>query len=193
MRNDMTELLMHFDGGTHEGNWSNESGYDNGIGGYLYWGWIMKPSPCDTVNDTVHGRIHNHKNGLNHNYETNNEAEYMALIQFLKWFESHMYEKVGSIAQSEIMIKGDSKLILEQVFGSWKVKAENLKPLNKVAKELIKSIEVSGINIRWEHSPRSRPGQVEVDAYARDMTVGNSYCGIQGKCFCPTREEAINF
>src|SRR5437879_3064371 len=48
---------------------------------------------------------------------TNNIGEYAALIAALQWFaEQKLFE-------ADITVRGDSKLVIEQMFGSWKIKA----------------------------------------------------------------------
>jgi len=49
---------------------------------------------------------------------TNNEAEYLGLIYGL--------QKAVELNIKDILINGDSKLIIEQVTGNWKVKSKNL-------------------------------------------------------------------
>lgn len=74
--------------------------------------------------------------------QTNNYAEYMGLIEGLK------AAKAAGIKQ--LIIQGDSKLIIEQMKGLWKVKAPGLMPLHAEAKELSKNFE-----IKWGWIPRS--------------------------------------
>jgi ribonuclease HI len=62
---------------------------------------------------------------------TNNEAEYHALIDGLKAVESWKPDKL------EVCL--DSKLVVEQVNGRWRVKEERLKKLHARAKELVES------------------------------------------------------
>ena len=60
---------------------------------------------------------------------TNNYAEYMALILAL--------EKCIELNLKNIIIKGDSKLVIQQIQGNYKVKSDSLKPLyEKVVLEL---------------------------------------------------------
>jgi len=61
-------------------------------------------------------------------FNTNNYAEYMALIRGLKVAKELNIKK--------IKIEGDSKLVIEQVNGNWKVKAKGLIPLHKEIAEL---------------------------------------------------------
>ena len=70
---------------------------------------------------------------------TNNEAEYMGLIAGLKYLQS--------LNIDEVQVEGDSKLVIEQLFGSWQCKHPRLKPYYQTAKELFKSFKF--INGRW--------------------------------------------
>jgi len=70
---------------------------------------------------------------------TNNEAEYQALISLLK-------VSVKSEVQN-IDIFGDSQLIIKQVLGEWKVKAENLKPFVREAQNLYS--QIPNISLGW--------------------------------------------
>ncbi|HSS92433.1 MAG TPA: ribonuclease HI family protein [Candidatus Dormibacteraeota bacterium] len=60
---------------------------------------------------------------------TNNEAEYRALIDGLKAVKEWKPDRL------EVYL--DSKLVVEQVNGKWRIKAPELMPLHKEAKELI--------------------------------------------------------
>lgn len=60
---------------------------------------------------------------------TNNEAEYSALIEGLK--------QAIDLGLTDIVVQGDSQLVVNQVTGSWKVNSYNLKPLNAEAKKLL--------------------------------------------------------
>ena len=52
---------------------------------------------------------------------TNNVAEYRALIAGL--------EAAAATPARAVKVRGDSKLVIEQVAGRWKVKQEHLRPL----------------------------------------------------------------
>ncbi|WP_321418217.1 ribonuclease HI family protein [uncultured Methanomethylovorans sp.] len=70
---------------------------------------------------------------------TNNEAEYSALIEGLK--------QALALGWTEILVHGDSKLVVNQVAGSWKVNKDNLKPLNAEAKTLLSKFK--SVKIEW--------------------------------------------
>jgi ribonuclease HI len=61
---------------------------------------------------------------------TNNVAEYRALLLAIKL--------ARELAAEEVEFVGDSKLIVEQVRGNWKVKQEHLRPLRA---QTVKALE----------------------------------------------------
>ena len=69
---------------------------------------------------------------------TNNEAEYYALIEGLQMALENNLECIH--------VEGDSKLIINQMIGTYKVKAENLLPLHKEAMELSKRFRIITFN-----------------------------------------------
>jgi len=73
---------------------------------------------------------------------TNNIAEYRGLIAALQWAVDNNV--------TEITIKGDSLLIVEQMRGNYKVKNEGLKPLHLQARMLVMQIG----NVKFAHVPR---------------------------------------
>jgi ribonuclease HI len=64
---------------------------------------------------------------------TNNVAEYRALIAGL--------EAAVAIPSRGVKVRGDSKLVIEQVAGRWKVKEDHLRPLCARARELLAGYE----------------------------------------------------
>jgi len=68
---------------------------------------------------------------------TNNQAEYRTFIAGIEAAISHA-ESNGTTARSQsISVRTDSKLVVEQVNGRWKVKHPDLQPLCKQARELL--------------------------------------------------------
>jgi ribonuclease H / adenosylcobalamin/alpha-ribazole phosphatase len=61
---------------------------------------------------------------------TNNVAEYSGLIAGLELFAEHAPE-------AELEVRMDSKLVIEQVAGRWKVKHPNMVPLAEMARRLL--------------------------------------------------------
>ena len=79
---------------------------------------------------------------------TNNEAEYSGLLLGLNYLvDNNNYWK------SNLQIQGDSLLVISQISNKWKVKAENLKPFHKQAKDLLLYFNVTGIqHIKREYN-----------------------------------------
>lgn len=111
----MTKSILYFDGGSR-GN--------PGISGCGYVLYINTEKVSD-------GYRFISKNG------TNNEAEYSGLIDGLK--------AAISLGITELEIRGDSKLVLQQIQNKWKVKAPNLKPFHQEATNLMKKFMESKI------------------------------------------------
>jgi ribonuclease HI len=63
---------------------------------------------------------------------TNNVAEYRALLLGI--------ELVKQIAADEVEFVGDSKLIVEQVKGNWKVKQDHLRPLHTKVRDALRDL-----------------------------------------------------
>lgn len=70
--------------------------------------------------------------------KTNNEAEYMALIDCLKFCLSHGFLKV--------YIGTDSSLVWNQVNGFWKIKNDRIRPLHKEVLSLITNFEMFSLS-----------------------------------------------
>lgn len=95
----------------------------------------------------VHSVMYSHPNRV-----TNNVAEYGGLIIGLKLALEKGY--------TDIMVEGDSKLVIEQVFGTWKCNHHNMIPLCDESKKLKKLFKT--INGKW--IPREKNS--EADKYA---------------------------
>lgn len=81
---------------------------------------------------------------------TNNEAEYIALTRGLK----DLAGRCGDPAAVGLRVLGDSKLVLEQLRGAWKVRAANLRPYHAAARAEL-----------------DRFGEVELVWHRRDSSV----------------------
>jgi Ribonuclease HI len=71
---------------------------------------------------------------------TNNEAEYKAIIEALK----AALEKFGK--DNDIELYSDSKLVISQLKGAYKVKSKKMKALNEKASTLLKSFSSYSLN-----------------------------------------------
>jgi ribonuclease HI len=63
---------------------------------------------------------------------TNNVAEYRALLLGI--------ELAKELGAEEVEFVGDSKLIVEQVKGNWKVKQDHLRPLHTKARDALREL-----------------------------------------------------
>jgi ribonuclease HI len=70
-------------------------------------------------------------------YGTNNQAEYMALIEGLKVLVAELLSTKSNPVEATLEIRGDSKLVLKQLAGEWKVKNAALRKLHTSAQSLI--------------------------------------------------------
>jgi len=81
--------------------------------------------------------------------QTNNVAEYTALVRALR-----LAVELGAV---EVDLLLDSKLIVEQLLGRWRVKDVKLRPLHAEARELLRGFG------RWTaaHVPRAQNGAAD--------------------------------
>ena len=79
---------------------------------------------------------------------TNNEAEYQGLLHALK--------VAGELGFESVHIRSDSELMVKQIKGEYRVKAENLKPLFATARERLSQFRVWKIeHVRREKNKRA--------------------------------------
>ena len=83
---------------------------------------------------------------------TNNVAEYTAAIRGL--------ERARGLGATEVLLRSDSRLVIEQLAGRWKVKNPALQQLHRRARSLVGGFE----RVRFEHVPREH--NVEADRLA---------------------------
>jgi ribonuclease HI len=107
-------VLIYFDGGAR-GNPGPAA-----IGALVYDASVTPPQRLATVSERI-------------GETTNNVAEYRALIAGLRAAE----DNPARVAR----VRGDSKLVIEQVAGRWKVKQAHLKPLHAEACSLLERYE----------------------------------------------------
>ena len=88
------------------------------------------PGPAGCAFVVYRDSIKVHEFSRNLGRETNNYAEYQALLDALEYCNS---------IDDDVTIHSDSQLVIKQVKGEWKCKKEKLKPLCKRAQELMKS------------------------------------------------------
>lgn len=88
---------------------------------------------------------------------TNNVAEYQAVIDALEWLLNHR-ELIGE--SSGITFRMDSKLVASQLSGLFRVKHPNMIPLFMQVKRLAAQLQTP---VRYTHIPREQNKQA--DAY----------------------------
>lgn len=90
-------------------------------------------------------------------FATNNQAEYRALIEGVRL----------AIARGarQLLIRSDSKLIVQQILGQWAVKNEELRPFRSEARELLGRLDC------WELKHVLRDKNAEADQLA-DAALG---------------------
>ncbi len=84
-------------------------------------------------------------------YGTNNQAEYKALIEGLRSLLTELSTNGTRPADVDLAIRGDSRLVLRQLAGEWKVKNAALRELHSSATTLI--AKFSGVQM--VHQTRS--------------------------------------
>jgi probable phosphoglycerate mutase len=93
---------------------------------------------------------------LSFGHGTNNEAEYKALLGGLQELRRVLAGDGLRTADVEIEVRGDSRLVLEQLRGAWRVKNLRLAGLHRQAGELLDGFA----HVRLVHQDRSRSVRV---------------------------------
>jgi len=83
---------------------------------------------------------------------TNNEAEYKALLGGIEAVRRLLAGEGLRPADVELEVRGDSRLVLEQLRGTWRVKNARLAELHRQADELLQGFA----HVRLVHQDRSR-------------------------------------
>ncbi|HYI15440.1 MAG TPA: reverse transcriptase-like protein [Thermomicrobiales bacterium] len=108
------DITLVFDGGSL-GN------PGKGYGSFVYQGVITTPSP---VRLEFPGQT------------TNNEAEYMTMLHGLRTVLRELERDARDPSALTINVLSDSKLVVEQVSGRWKVRHAPLRPFQSEARDL---------------------------------------------------------
>jgi ribonuclease HI len=110
----LDEVVVYFDGGAR-GNPGPAA-----IGAVVFDASSVPPARLAAVSERI-------------GETTNNVAEYRALIAGL--------EAAAATPSRAVKVRGDSKLVIEQVAGRWKVKQDHLRPLHARACQLLSHYE----------------------------------------------------
>ena len=86
---------------------------------------------------------------------TNNQAEYQAVIEALKFIQSNLENRTPGVRENGLEIECllDSELVVEQLNGRYKIKNEGLKPLFLEIRNLIIAI---GGDVTFKHIRREQ-------------------------------------
>ena len=96
---------------------------------------------------------------------SNNVAEYSGLIAGLR-------AVLAIDAAAEVMARMDSKLVVEQMAGRWKIKHEDMRRLALEARDLCSEIGAAGGSVDFEWIPREK--NKAADALSNEAMDGNS-------------------
>ena len=106
------------------------------------------PGPAASAFVVTRDDVVIHSGSLYLGNETNNVAEYKAVILALDWI---IINKITD----DIIFNLDSQLIERQINGLYKVKNENLKILNNIVKEKISKIKTS-VKFVWGYRSNNK-------------------------------------
>jgi len=123
---------------------ANVDGAARGNPGPASYGVVIR-KPDGTVLESLGKRL---------GHQTNNVAEYHALIAALDFAEAHGIRRMR--------IRSDSLLLVQQMKGIYKVKNPGLKPLHERASRMTRALEFFAI----EHVPRERNAEADTLANA---------------------------
>lgn len=84
---------------------------------------------------------------------TNNEAEYTAIIRGL--------EKATELGVTDLTIRGDSNLVVQQLLGKFRIREPRLRPLHARVQEL--AAELDSVDIQWV--PREQNKRADALSY----------------------------
>ncbi len=75
---------------------------------------------------------------------TNNQAEYVAVLEGLR--------RARELGATEVLLRSDSRLLIEQLSGRFRVKNPTLRRLHQQVREVARAFE----RVRYQHVPRER-------------------------------------
>lgn len=101
---------------------------------------------------------------------TNNEAEYTACLHGLR----HLGALIKA-PQAHVTVIGDSMLVIHQVFGTWRIKAPNLRPFHAEVRSVIARFNVRGVAVIGQWVPRQQ--NTEADALCAQAMTLAEYAG----------------
>lgn len=82
-----------------------------------------------------------------HPRATNNVAEYVGAIRALEWLVAVPY-------RGEVIVRGDSELVIRQIHGEYEVRAEHLKPYHERLRQL--AAQFARVEFEWVRREENR-------------------------------------
>jgi len=131
-KNNAVELI--FDGGSH------------GNPGPSYGSYVIRGMPGSVKKPAR----------LKLQHGTNNEAEYRTLIAGIEAVLAQAEARSLEPGEIELLLRGDSSLVLKQVEGLWKAKDARMRALRDQVRSLLKPFA----RVRYKHQPRSKSVRV---------------------------------
>ena len=88
--------------------------------------------------------------------KTNNQAEYHAVIESLKWLQKQVEKKTLAHTPAELSVEwqADSMLVVQQMLGHWKIKDMKMQILCDLAHEILSKLSLG--NFTFTHIPREQ-------------------------------------
>lgn len=83
---------------------------------------------------------------------TNNEAEYWSLLEGLRWTLEHARRTRLPSSDLDLVVVGDSLLVIRQLQGAWKARDARMRKLRDEAAALMAGFG----SVRLQHRPRAR-------------------------------------
>jgi len=99
--------------------------------------------------DDTSKQMHSHKECIGDG--TNNEAEYTAIVRALEILLKSKWFADNNLADKKVICRLDSKLVVEQINGNWKVKEARLKDF---VVKIMTMIDQMHLHISFVHIPR---------------------------------------
>jgi len=119
-------------------------------GGTACYGWVVYRSSGERITEGTGICPESGKEA------TNNVAEYSAVIAALEWLASN------GLTKERVRVRGDSRLVINQLSGMWNVNAPNMRVLYLRVKELARNFE----HVGYQWIPREE--NTEADALSRE-------------------------
>ena len=98
---------------------------------------------------------------------SNNVAEYTGLIEGLR-----AVLDLGLAEGATVEVRMDSKLVVEQMSGRWKIKHEDMRRLALTARDLVRQIQAVGGRVSYDWIPRAQ--NAAADALSNDGMDGET-------------------